>query len=58
MTEEKEEEAITNENYRFLSDKEREKKVIEFYFFKGKKYKYISTAMEMSYSTIADIIKK
>ena len=40
MTEQEEkekEEAIPNENYRLLSDKEREDKVIELYFFKGKK---------------------
>src|SRR5919204_2597853 len=52
------EEAIPNENYRLLSNKEREDKVIEMYFFKGKKYKYISTTMEMSFSTISDIITK
>src|ERR671935_2706958 len=58
MTEEVGEEATLNENYRLLSDEEREKKVIEFYFFKGKKYKYISTLMEMSFSTISDIVTK
>src|SRR5919197_3526989 len=51
-------EAIPNENYRLLSDEEREDKVIELYFFKGKKYKYISTTMEMSFSTISDIVTK
>src|SRR5919197_1261574 len=56
--EQEKEESIPNENYRLLSDKEREDKVIELYFFKGKKYKYISTTMEMSFSTISDIITK
>src|ERR671923_2957261 len=56
--EEKEEEAIPNENYRLLSNEERENKVIELYFFKGKKYDYIAPTLEMSYSTIADIVKK
>src|SRR5919197_5415452 len=52
------EEEITNENYRLLSDEEREKKVIELYFFKGKKYDYIAPTMGMSFSTISDIVKK
>ena len=47
-----------NSNYDNLSDKEREKKVIEFYFVERKPYDYIAKKLRISFTTIADIIKR
>src|SRR5919204_418976 len=65
MTTEEEEEEISptpddddNSNYDNLSDKEREKKVIEFYFVERKPYDYIAKKLRISFTTIADIVKR
>ena len=58
MTEEEKEEATTNNNNIILSNEEREKKVIELYFFKGKRTKDIVQELRMSPKTVGKILDK
>src|SRR5919197_203667 len=59
MTEEKEEATTNNNNNNIiLSDEEREKKLIELYFFKGKRTKNIVQELRMSPKTVGKILEK